>query len=626
LIRHCIACFAIAFGSTAAAEPAKAPSTDLAGYLSVDQAKKVASPTPDATNPGATGYLGLTVERNPAGRPIVDTVQPKSPAEAAGIRKGDLITHVGDRPVSTPLSFREWIQSYPPDKSVKITYLRDGKSAEATATLTATSRPKKLGSGPAPYLGLVLEEVKEGDGVKVQSVAKDSPAEKAGLKVGDWVLKLNGDELNRPGRLRDVLEGKRPGDELTFLVVQDKKETELKAKLTDERPRGKGGFGGGGGGFGGGGFGGGRGGLGPPPLFKEKALKVAVIGIEFPDIKHNAKVTPEELGKLFLSRDKYTGKNATGDSVSGSLSDYLNEVSAGKFQLEGEALGWVEVGKKRGDYVQGSGTSNRTAVLSDALTKLTSGDKKDILKEVKGILFVYAGARSAPNRGAVYYPHAGMIRHQGQDFRYMLVPEGGSSLTALNGMVKEAGLLLGLPELAARTENIGSEGLGPWCAMSDPLRTGKAQHYSAWCKEKLGWLEPAIIDPTVKQMLVLAPIEGSPKECFKVLVRPDGSEYLLLENRARKGFDADLPGEGLLIWRVVGDRPILEESHGVEGPTGPTVHLSSVPYPSPANNSFTPMTIPSSRSPKGGGLPVHITNIKRHPDGRVSFQIGYEYE
>ena len=126
--------------------------------------------------------------------------------------------------------------------------------------------------------------------------------------------------------------------------------------------------------------------------------------------------------------------------------------------------------------------------------------------------------------------------------------------------------------------------------------------------------------------MALAPIESSAKECFKVLVRPDASEYFLLEVRARKQFDADLPAHGLLIWRVVGNRPILEEAHGVEGPTGQTVHLGAVLYPSPANYAFTPDTIPSSRSPRGGGLPVHITDIRRLPDGRVSFRVGYGYE
>ena len=38
--------------------------------------------------------------------------------------------------------------------------------------------------------------------------------------------------------------------------------------------------------------------------------------------------------------------------------------------------------------------------------------------------------------------------------------------------------------------------------------------------------------------------------------KPDGSEYLLLENRQKKGFDASLPGEGLLIWRVFANRPL----------------------------------------------------------------------
>jgi immune inhibitor A len=150
------------------------------------------------------------------------------------------------------------------------------------------------------------------------------------------------------------------------------------------------------------------------------------------------------------------------------------------------------------------------------------------------------------------------------------------------------------------------------------------QHPGVWCKEQLGWLTPTVIAPNVKQRLVLSPVEGSTKECFKVLARPDGSEYFLLEVRKKTGYDADLPGEGLLIWRVVRGRPMLEESHGVEGPLGPRSFLREVPFPSAANRAFTPFTTPASKPQLGGGMPVYITDIERLPDGRVAFSIGYE--
>src|SRR5208282_2937809 len=111
----------------------------------------------------------------------------------------------------------------------------------------------------------------------------------------------------------------------------------------------------------------------------------------------------------------------------------------------------------------------------------------------------------------------------------------------------------------------------------------------------------------------------------KVLVRPNGSEYYLLENRCRKGFDSDLPAGGLLIWRVVNDRPVLCESHGLDSPKAPETQLGSIPFPSKFNNAFTPDTTPSSSSPMGGGLPVHIRQIQSLPDGRIAFVIGYEF-
>ena len=76
---------------------------------------------------------------------------------------------------------------------------------------------------------------------------------------------------------------------------------------------------------------------------------------------------------------------------------------------------------------------------------------------------------------------------------------------------------------------------------------------------------------------------------------------------------------------MVDGRPQLEESHGIAGPAGPGSFRGVVPFPSRANNSFTPYTLPSSRSQKGGGLPVHITNIQRLPDGRLTFLVGFEF-
>jgi hypothetical protein len=138
-------------------------------------------------------------------------------------------------------------------------------------------------------------------------------------------------------------------------------------------------------------------------------------------------------------------------------------------------------------------------------------------------------------------------------------------------------------------------------------------------------LTPTVIDPSVPQKLILSPVYKSPKECYKILAKPDGSEYFLLENRTATGFDASLPAHGLLIWRVVRGKPMLEESHGIAGPAGPRSYPALVPYPSTANDSFTPFTVPSSRAQLAGGTPVHITNIRRLPDGRITFFVGYEF-
>src|SRR5262249_57493520 len=124
----------------------------------------------------------------------------------------------------------------------------------------------------------------------------------------------------------------------------------------------------------------------------------------------------------------------------------------------------------------------------------------------------------------------GGVQKRGRKGRDLIGTGGGGGMGNIRWFCQEFGTMLGLPDLYARPENPGSEGLGIWCAMANQAGNGRPQHFSAWCKEKLEWTKPAVIDPTVKQKISLAPVESSPKEGVKVRVRPDGSEYFLLES------------------------------------------------------------------------------------------------
>jgi M6 family metalloprotease-like protein len=503
----------------------------------------------------------------------------------------------------------------PSTPSLNLSEYRTADSAVPAKVSRIVGADKK-GTG---YLG--IHASRDGDQLVIGGVHADSPAASV-VKKGDILLKIDGTTVNAPEALREVIQSKVPGDHIALSLIREGKTVETTVALAaTSRPltlsTGRGGDRAGKGRPGG--F------FAPPPLWKKPVYRLAVVVIEYPDIKANKKITPRSWEAALFSNSSYR-RSPTGQVAQGSLADYFREQSHGQFRLEGRAFAPVQVARKRGEYVEGTGTSNKAALPTEALGKLIEREGEDRLTDFDGVCFIYAGSRTGSNRGSLYYPHQGALSFQGKRLNYILGPEGGSAMEPIGLFAVEVGKLLGLPSLAARTENAGSEGLGKWCLMSDGAQGARPGHLCAWCKEQLGWLTPVVLNPMDRQKLVLGSVQDSPRECFKVLVRLDGSEYFLLENRRARGFDADLPAQGLLIWRVSGGRPILEESHGVAGPKGPTVHPGLVPYPSKVNNAFTPITTPSSRSIRGGGLPVNLTNIRRLPDGRVTLHIGYEYQ
>jgi M6 family metalloprotease-like protein len=602
----------------------------LAGYKTVKDAIKAdpaAFKTSAITAPVVPPFVGVGLMLNKSSVIIEDIID-DSPAATAGLKIGDTILTIAGKKITSVDAGRDQLRGATVGEKLPITIERDGKELEISVTPRPISKPfSATGSGPSPAARAILgvqsaaEALKDG-GVEITSVTSGGAAEKAGLKEGDILMKVDDKTITESTSLRSILSEKKPGDVVKLLFTRKGKEQEVRATLQGEQSQG------------GRGIGGNRV-VGwddrLPSAWRKPTYKLAVIGIEYPDQKHNEKIKDSDWEESLFSLNKYTDKSATGSTVYGSMNDYFQEISYGTFKVEGKFAGWVEVSKKRMEYSTGNGVATRekTSLLSEAMDKLLAKDK-DALKDFDGVFFLYAGDRVQTTRGGLYWPHRATLNHNGKRWPYFIVQEGGPRMTNISVFCHEFGHMLGLPDLYARPEVPGMEGVGVWCAMSQQNNNGRPQHFSAWSKEQLGWIKPTVIDPRVKQKLILAPINDAPTECFKVMIKQDGSEYFLLENRKKKGFDKDLPAEGLLIWRVIpGNRtqPVfLEEAHGVAGPSGPRLYAGAVPFPSPANTSFTPDTIPSSKSVTGGGLDVSITNIRRLPDGRIAFQIGYEYQ
>jgi serine protease Do len=77
-----------------------------------------------------------------------------------------------------------------------------------------------------PDLGVKLDA--DSKSCRVSEVAKDSAAEKAGVKPGDVIKKFDGKETATAARLLDEIKNKKPGDEVTFEIQRGKDTMSLK--------------------------------------------------------------------------------------------------------------------------------------------------------------------------------------------------------------------------------------------------------------------------------------------------------------------------------------------------------------------------------------------------------------
>jgi serine protease Do len=207
------------------------------------------------------GWLGVSIQPlgpdlrqalglgDTEGALIADVIA-KSPAEASGLKRGDVVIGMDGKPVTEPGQLSRTIATMPPGSTTHLRIIRDGK--ERTLDVKVGKQPEDHG-GPqelargdedeegnlsAGNLGLQLDTLtdaarrqlgygREVVGALVTGVADGSPAEEAGMRPGDVILQIDRHDVDSAHAAAAVLAKATPpilllvkrGESTVFLTL-----------------------------------------------------------------------------------------------------------------------------------------------------------------------------------------------------------------------------------------------------------------------------------------------------------------------------------------------------------------------------------------------------------------------
>ncbi|MDH0088160.1 serine endoprotease DegQ [Enterobacter bugandensis] len=143
---------------------------------------------------------------------FVSEVLPNSGSAKAGIKSGDVIVSLNDKPLSSFAELRSRIATTEPGAKVNLGLIRDGKTLNVEVTLDKSTSSSASAELIAPALqGATLSDgqLKDGTkGIRLDTVEKSSPAAQAGLHQEDVIIGVNRNRVQSIAELRKVLESK----------------------------------------------------------------------------------------------------------------------------------------------------------------------------------------------------------------------------------------------------------------------------------------------------------------------------------------------------------------------------------------------------------------------------------
>lgn len=185
------------------------------------------------------GWMGIRL--SDADRPTIAEVIPGSPAQKAGLRIGDVILKLDGKALASADALIERVGLTKVGQEVELEILRRGRTRKvsiklgtqpaadrAQARRPVDRRPAERVSGK-PYLGVELEESSRG--VFVTQVMRGAPAQRAGLRKGDQLIRFGEQRVRTLEDLDTVFRVLKPGAKLDLQVRREGKNQNLSLRV-----------------------------------------------------------------------------------------------------------------------------------------------------------------------------------------------------------------------------------------------------------------------------------------------------------------------------------------------------------------------------------------------------------
>ena len=202
----------------------------------------------------------------------ITRVDEDSSAEHAGLKAGDVVLAYNGQRVEGTEQFIRMVRETPTGRTVTLTIVRDGAQQNVQATLGARKAPsmsmpdlanlkiempdfalltpdvpRAMMSWRSGLLGIEAEALGEtqlgdyfgvGSGVLVRNVMKGTAAEKAGMKAGDVLMKVDTTQVGTPRDVSNAIREARGAGKKTLplMVMRNHKETTLQVTFDDASP------------------------------------------------------------------------------------------------------------------------------------------------------------------------------------------------------------------------------------------------------------------------------------------------------------------------------------------------------------------------------------------------------